>query len=126
MFDRQKLDRLRARYGEAGGNEIFDPHFRATADSVFKNCDKRPPPYAGVPTLSHAPFRPDSAPPRGTRPSHIDAHCGTSGSFEGCKLHHGGPFRQAVLDGVLDPERTSQIGIRGNADYLGAFSYDSG
>ena len=56
----------------------------------------------------------------------IDAHCDTSGSFEGCKFHHGGPFRQAVLDGVLDPERTIQIGIRGNADYLWEFSYDSG
>jgi agmatinase len=57
---------------------------------------------------------------------HIDAHCDTSGSFEGCKFHHGGPFRQAVLDGVLDPERTIQIGIRGNAEYLWEFSYDSG
>jgi Arginase family len=56
----------------------------------------------------------------------IDAHCHTSGSFEGCKFHHGGPFRQAVLDGLLDPERTIQIGIRGNADYLWEFSYDSG
>jgi agmatinase len=27
---------------------------------------------------------------------------------------------------VLDPERTIQIGIRGNADYLWEFSYDSG
>ena len=52
----------------------------------------------------------------------IDAHCDTSGPFEGCKFHHGGPFRQAVLDGVLDPERTIQIGIRGNADYLWEFS----
>ena len=57
---------------------------------------------------------------------HIDAHCDTSGSFEGCKFHHGGPFRQAVLDGVLDPERTIQIGIRGNAEYLWEFSYDFG
>jgi hypothetical protein len=46
MFDRQKLERLRAKFGEAGGNEIFDPHFRAVADSVFKDSDKRPPPYA--------------------------------------------------------------------------------
>src|SRR5581483_4927647 len=36
---------------------------------------------------------------------HIDAHCDTSGPYEGSKFHHGGPFRQAVLDGVLDPER---------------------
>jgi guanidinopropionase len=57
---------------------------------------------------------------------HIDAHCDTSGEYEGAKFHHGGPFRQAVLDGVLDPERTIQIGIRGGAEYLWEFSYDSG
>ena len=57
---------------------------------------------------------------------HIDAHCDTSGIYEGAKFHHGGPFRQAVLDGVLDPERTIQIGIRGSAEYLWEFSYESG
>jgi agmatinase len=57
---------------------------------------------------------------------HIDAHCDTSAPFEGSKFHHGGPFRQAVLDGVLDPERTIQIGIRGGAEYLWEFSYASG
>jgi len=57
---------------------------------------------------------------------HIDAHCDTSGPYEGTKFHHGGPFRQAVLAGVLDPERTIQIGIRGGAEYLWEFSYDSG
>jgi agmatinase len=233
-FNRQKLERLRAKFGEAGGNEIFDPHFRAVANSVFKDSDKRSPPYAGVATLLRAPFRPDFGAmrekldialfgvpmdlgvtnrsgarfgPRAVRNVErvgtyehvlrmapfmnlsvadigdvplssrydlaachkdieafaaslissaivplsvggdhsislpllraigkdrpvgmiqIDAHCDTSGSFEGCKFHHGGPFRQAVLDGVLDPERTIQIGIRGNSDYLWEFSYDSG
>jgi len=57
---------------------------------------------------------------------HIDAHCDTGGDFEGEKFHHGGPFRQAVLAGVLDPERTIQIGIRGSAEYLWEFSYESG
>ncbi len=57
---------------------------------------------------------------------HIDAHCDTSGPYEGCKFHHGGPFRQAVLAGALDPERTIQIGIRGGAEYLWEFSYASG
>lgn len=57
---------------------------------------------------------------------HIDAHCDTSGAYEGSKLHHGGPFRRAVLDGVLDPERVVQIGIRGGAEYLWEFSYESG
>jgi agmatinase len=57
---------------------------------------------------------------------HIDAHCDTAGEFEGAKFHHGGPFRHAVLDGVLDPERTIQIGIRGSAEFLWEFSYDAG
>ena len=57
---------------------------------------------------------------------HIDAHCDTSGPAEGSRFHHGGPFRQAVLDGVLDPERCIQIGIRGSAEMLYEFSYDSG
>jgi agmatinase len=57
---------------------------------------------------------------------HIDAHCDTSGPYENEKFHHGGPFRQAVLAGVLDPDRTVQIGIRGGAEYLWEFSYASG
>jgi guanidinopropionase len=57
---------------------------------------------------------------------HIDAHCDTSGPYEGSRFHHGGPFREAVLAGVLDPRRVIQIGIRGNAEYLWEFSHDSG
>lgn len=57
---------------------------------------------------------------------HIDAHCDTSGPYEGSKFHHGAPFREAVLAGVLDPRRTVQIGIRGGAEYLWEFSYESG
>jgi agmatinase len=57
---------------------------------------------------------------------HIDAHCDTSGPQEGTRLHHGGPFRNAVLDGVLDPERSIQIGIRGPAEMLYEFSAAAG
>lgn len=57
---------------------------------------------------------------------HIDAHCDTGGPYEGEKFHHGGPFRNAVLAGVLDPERTIQIGIRGAAAYIWEFSTLSG
>jgi agmatinase len=57
---------------------------------------------------------------------HIDAHCDTMGAIDGTKFHHGGPFRQAVLAGALDPERTIQIGIRGAAEIFWGFSYDSG
>lgn len=57
---------------------------------------------------------------------HIDAHCDTMGSYDGSKFHHGGPFRLAVLDGVLDPERTVQIGIRGASSLYWDFSVQSG
>jgi agmatinase len=57
---------------------------------------------------------------------HIDAHCDTGGPFEGNTRHHGTPFRMAVLDGVLDPKRTVQIGIRGGVAYLWEFSAASG
>src|SRR5580658_6574392 len=57
---------------------------------------------------------------------HIDAHCDTMGVYDGSKFHHGGPFRLAVLDGVLDPERTIQIGIRGSSNMFWEFSHASG
>lgn len=57
---------------------------------------------------------------------HFDAHCDTAGVYEGSKFHHGAPFREAVLAGVLDPKRCVQIGIRGAAEYLWEFSYASG
>ena len=57
---------------------------------------------------------------------HVDAHCDTGGVMGHSKFYHGAPFRNAVLDGVLDPERTIQIGIRGPAEPVWEFSYDSG
>ncbi len=43
----------------------------------------------------------------------VDAHTDTWGEFKGSRLHHGSPFRRAVEDGLIDPCRTVQIGIRG-------------
>jgi len=57
---------------------------------------------------------------------HIDAHCDTCGVYDGSKFNHGSPFRLAVLDGVLDPEKTIQIGIRGGSELIWEFSYASG
>ena len=42
------------------------------------------------------------------------------------QVHHGGPFRQAVEAGALDPHRTVQIGIRGKGELVWSFSYESG
>ena len=57
---------------------------------------------------------------------HFDAHCDTGPELFGHKHHHGGPFRVAAEEGVLDPKRTIQIGIRGPAEPLWNFSYESG
>ncbi len=46
---------------------------------------------------------------------HFDAHSDTWDRYFGDnKYTHGTPFRRAVEDGVLDPKRTVQIGIRGS------------
>lgn len=59
---------------------------------------------------------------------HFDAHCDTGDDYLGSKFHHGAPFRRAVEEGVLDPKRTIQIGIRGslNEPDVWQFSHDSG
>jgi guanidinopropionase len=45
---------------------------------------------------------------------HVDAHSDTGDTyFGGQTLTHGTPFRRAIEDGVLDPRRMVQIGIRG-------------
>ena len=45
---------------------------------------------------------------------HFDAHTDTwDGYFGGFKYTHGTPFRRAIEEGLLDPKRTVQIGIRG-------------
>ena len=46
---------------------------------------------------------------------HFDAHSDTNDSyFGGQRYTHGTPFRRAVEEGLLDPRRTVQIGIRGS------------
>ena len=45
---------------------------------------------------------------------HFDAHTDTWDRYFGdCKYTHGTPFRRAIEEGLLDPKRTVQIGIRG-------------
>ena len=236
MFDKTKLAALRAKYEDTKETEVAPERFRAPLADIFGSAYRRPMPYAGIPTLLDAPYRPDAAglpdfagldvaligvpmdlgvtnrpgarfgpravrdierigpynhaleimprmlcnaadigdvPMRsrysldqsiedialfydrvreaGVRPVsvggdhsitfpilkalgqerplglvHIDAHCDTMGAVDGSKFHHGGPFRQAVLAGALDPERTIQIGIRGPAEIFWGFSYDFG
>jgi guanidinopropionase len=49
---------------------------------------------------------------------HIDAHTDTWGEFYGSKFTHGAPFRLAVEEGLLDPRRSIQIGIRGGQNTM--------
>ena len=236
MFDKAKLDALRAKYDGAKETEVAPEKFRKPLSQVFGSAYRRAMPYAGLSTFLDAPYRPDApdlpdfagldvalvgvpmdlgvtnragarlgpravrdverigpynhaleVTPRGecnvadigdvplrsrfsldnsiediaafyariqaagVRPLsvggdhsvtypilkslgaerpvglvHIDAHCDTMGEIDGSKFHHGGPFRQAVLAGALDPERTIQIGIRGPAEIFWGFSYESG
>ncbi len=47
---------------------------------------------------------------------HFDSHTDLfEGYFGGTKYTHGTPFRRAVEEGLLDPKRVIQIGIRGTA-----------
>ena len=59
---------------------------------------------------------------------HFDAHCDTADGIADSKFHHGAPFKIAVEEGLLDPERTIQIGIRGSLSEKSTwqFSHDSG
>jgi guanidinopropionase len=59
---------------------------------------------------------------------HIDAHTDTCDEELGSRFTHGTPFRRAVEEGLLDPKRMVQIGIRGaqNTEEGWAFSLESG
>jgi guanidinopropionase len=59
---------------------------------------------------------------------HIDAHCDTGDDYMGSRFHHGAPFRRATEEGLLDPARVIQIGIRGstNDPDMWGFSLRSG
>jgi guanidinopropionase len=47
---------------------------------------------------------------------HIDAHTDCCDEEMNSRYSHGTPFRRAVEEGLLDPRRTIQIGIRGAAN----------
>ncbi len=60
---------------------------------------------------------------------HFDAHSDTTDLYFGTSRYtHGTPFRRAVEEGVLDPKRTVQIGLRGSRSSPGDmdFARDAG
>ena len=54
---------------------------------------------------------------------HIDAHTDTWPEFYGSKFHHGAPFRLATDEGIIDPTKTIQIGIRGGQNTWEGLNY---
>jgi guanidinopropionase len=53
----------------------------------------------------------------------IDAHTDTCDEEMGYRFSHGTPFRRAVEEGILDPKRTIQIGIRGAQNTEDGWNY---
>lgn len=56
---------------------------------------------------------------------HIDAHADTTDSFQGSKFNHGAPFRRAVEEGLIDPKKTIQIGIRGTQNTADGWDFSA-
>ena len=54
---------------------------------------------------------------------HIDAHTDTWGEYQGSKFHHGAPFRIAADQGLIDPQKVIQIGIRGGQNFTDGLDY---
>jgi guanidinopropionase len=54
---------------------------------------------------------------------HIDAHTDTWPEHAGSKYHHGAPFRLAADEGLIDPLKTFQIGIRGGQNFADGLDY---
>jgi guanidinopropionase len=54
---------------------------------------------------------------------HFDAHSDTYDSFFGNRYNHGTPFRRAMEEGLLDPRRMIQIGVRGAVSDASNFDF---
>lgn len=57
---------------------------------------------------------------------HIDAHTDCCDEEMNSRYSHGTPFRRAVEEGLLDPARTIQIGIRGAANATECWDFGPG
>ncbi|GLK56178.1 guanidinopropionase [Methylopila capsulata] len=53
----------------------------------------------------------------------FDAHSDTYDSFFGQKYNHGTPFRRAIEEGLVDPRRMVQIGLRGSVADPASFDF---
>src|SRR5436190_20080762 len=60
VFDKAKLEALRARYIGAKETEVAPAEFRQALSLVFGSSYRRTMPFAGVSTLLDLPYRPDA------------------------------------------------------------------
>ena len=92
----------------------------------FRDAGITPLTVGGVHTVSH-PILKGLAHDEPLALIHIDAHADTyAGDFQGESLSDASVFRNAVLDGAIDPEKTVQIGIRGRSTPYWEFSHATG
>src|ERR1700758_1261604 len=61
MFDKTKLEALRAKYVGAKETEVAPAEFREALSLVFGSSYRRAMPFAGVSTFLDLPYRPDAA-----------------------------------------------------------------
>lgn len=54
---------------------------------------------------------------------HFDSHSDTNPPVEGGEHHHGTPFRWAIEEGLIDPRRSVQLGIRGHLSHPGELAW---
>lgn len=54
---------------------------------------------------------------------HVDAHSDTNDTMQGEKIAHGTPVRRAVEEGLIKPERSVQIGLRGSGYSANEFNW---
>ncbi|KAA9008938.1 agmatinase [Histidinibacterium aquaticum] len=104
--------------GDVGPNpaDLMDTLERVTAYYTDLAAAGIRPLTAGGDHLSSLPILRALAKDRPLGMVHFDAHTDLyRGYFGGTKYTHGTPFRRAVEEGLLDPKRVVQIGIRGTA-----------
>ena len=57
---------------------------------------------------------------------HVDAHVDATDRIADSTLHHGAPFKNAVVDGLVDPKRSVHIAIRDGAAEFEQFAHETG
>ena len=112
---------FRSRFNLEQCIEDIEAHFRKITESGARTLA-----MGGDHSISYPILRAIAAQHGPVALFHIDAHCDTAGETDGAKFHHGGPFRHAILEGLIDPDRSMQIGIRGSAEFLWELSYEAG